>query len=229
METRGKPRIAVVVCALLAGLSPTAAAKIMYVDGDAKESGQGTSWADPYKYFQRALTTAGAGAEIRVAQGVYRPDQGLPVSRAVRSRSGSMPSVPVFQLKNGVKILGGFAGIGAPDPNARDLERYPTIMSGDLHGNDVDLWGPENPMYAPLHADNSLHVVQSIQTDGTAVLDGFVIESAADSDFFNQGGSPSIANCVFQKGATANAGGALRCEGGQPTLTNCVFQENGAL
>ena len=132
----------------------------------------------------------------------------------------------VFQLKNGVAILGGFAGVGAEDPNARDTQRYETVLSGDLHGNDVDLWGPGNPIYESLRADNSIHVVQSIQTDATAVLDGFVIESAADSDFFNQEGSPSIANCVFQKGSTSNSGGALRCNGGQPTLANCIFQGN---
>ncbi len=123
-------------------------------------------------------------------------------------------------------ILGGFGGAGAGDPDARDAERYSTILSGDLHGNDVDLWGLGNPVYESLRKDNSHHVVQSVGTDATAVLDGFIIESAADSDFFNQGGSPTIVNCIFQKGSTSNSGGALRCDGGHPTLTNCVFQGN---
>jgi predicted outer membrane repeat protein len=209
----------------MVGLSAPAPAKIVYVDDDAKQGGSGSSWANAFNYLQTALTGANAGDEIRVAQGLYRPDQGLP-AQPTRGRSGSIPAVAIFQLKNGVALLGGFAGVGAEDPNARDPQQYETVLSGDLHGNDVDLWGPGNPMYESLRADNSRHVVQSIGTDATAVLDGFVVESAVDSCLFNQGGSPSIANCVFRKGSTANSGGALRCDGGQPTLTNCVFQEN---
>ena len=130
----------------------------------------------------------------------------------------------IFQLKNGVALLGGFAGVAAIDPNARDPQRYETILSGDLHGNDVDLWEPGSPVYEFLQSDNSPSVIQSMSTDATAVLDGFVVESAVQSSFLNQGGSPRIANCVFRKGS----GVAFRCEGGQPTLVNCVFQENGS-
>ena len=128
----------------------------------------------------------------------------------------------VFPLKNGVTILGGFAGLGVIDPNVRDTQRYETILSGDLRGNDVDLWGPQNPVHEFLRSDNSLHVVGCLKTDTTAVLDGLIIESAVDSGLFNQGGSPRLTNCVFRR----NSGGALRCEGGQPILTNCVFEEN---
>ena len=120
---------------------------------------------------------------------------------ATRSRSAGTPAEAVFSLKNGVAILGGFAGVGAVDPNARDTARHETVLSGDLRGNDVDLWEPGSPMYESLHSDNSLHVVQSIATDATAVLDGFVITSATNSNVFNQGGSPRIANCVLRKGS----------------------------
>jgi predicted outer membrane repeat protein len=221
MGKRGKFILVAAVWALITGLSASASAKIIYVDDDAKEYGKGASWADPYRYLQTALNAAGAGDEIRVAQGLYRPDQGLPVP-STRARSGGTPAEAVFSLKNGMVALGGFAGIGAVDPNARDVARYETVLSGDLRGNDVDLWESGSPLYESLHSDNSLYVVQSIATDATAVLDGFVITSAAKSNLFNQGGSPRIANCVLRKGS----GGALRCEGGQPTLTNCVFQEN---
>jgi hypothetical protein len=226
MDTSEKFRMVAAVCAMIASLTVPAPARIVYVDAKAVGANSGSSWDDPCRYLQWALTVAVAGDEVRVAQGVYRPDQGLP-SVSTRSRlATTTPPEAVFQLKNGVTILGGFAGIGADDPNARDVECYKTVLSGDLHGNDVDLWGPGNPVYESLRADNNRHVIQSIGVDATAVLDGFVIESATDSDFFNQAGSPRIANCVFQKGSTPNSGGALRCEGGHPTLTNCEFQGN---
>ena len=37
----------------------------------------------------------------------------------------------------GVTVAGGYAGLGAPDPDARDVEQYPTILSGDLAGDDA--------------------------------------------------------------------------------------------
>ena len=52
-------------------------AKTIYVDDDAPAAGDGTSWATAYRYLQDALTDAAAAekpVEIRVAQGLYKPD-----------------------------------------------------------------------------------------------------------------------------------------------------------
>ncbi len=227
-----------------------AAGKTIYVDDDASVPGDGSSWASAFTWLQHALAAAQAGDEIRVAQGFYRPDQGLP-PMTVRSRSGGTTAGvgrgATFSLKNGVALMGGFAGLAGVaadssdlrparrgggghavyDPNARDVERYPSVLTGDLRGNDVDLWGPGSPLYESLRADNSLHVVASMKTDATALLDGFIIESAVDSGLYNQGGSPQITNCVFRKcTAQVYRGGGLTCDGGQPLLSNCLFEEN---
>ena len=235
MDSLGKKRIVTATCVLVAALCAVGQGAIIYVDDDANVPGNGSSWANALTYLQQALAAAGAGDEIRVAQGLYRPDRGLPWA-TVPSRTHRGPvetsmlgsPAAAFQLKNGVTLRGGFAGLGAEDPNARDMEQYRTILSGDLRGNDVDLmlWGPGSPLYEALLEDNSLNVVQSLNTDATAGLDGFVVESAVDSGLFNQGGSPTIANCVFQNCTAAKFGGGLRCEKGQPTLSNCVFQTN---
>jgi predicted outer membrane repeat protein len=232
METNKKLKIVAVLCALVAGLSAAAPAKIIYVDDDASMSGDGSSWANAFTWLQHALAAAQVGDEIRVAQGSYRPDQGLPSSwprgRSGDAKAGLGPQA-VFALKNGVAIIGGFASLGADDPDARDPQRYQTVLTGDLRGNDVDLWGPGNPLYESLRADNSVHVVGSVKTDATAVLDGFVIESAVDSGLYNQGGSPQITNCVFRRcSGQAYGGGGLTCDGGQPLLSNCLFEENSA-
>lgn len=229
MNANGRLAFWAVVCVLVAGWSAGTSAKIIYVDIDAREEGTGASWADACRYLQTALIAAAAGDEIRVAQGLYRPDQGVPERPPVRGRrAGAIEMaaigspLDVFSLKNGVALLGGFAGFGTVDPNARDPQRYETVLTGDLRGNDVDFWEPGSPMYEYLLSDNSLVVVQCLVVDATTLLDGFVVTSGVNSNFLNQGGSPRVANCVFRKGVH----GALRCEGGQPTLTNCTFQEN---
>ena len=63
METRGKLKVVAAVCALIAGLSVPATAKIVYVDDDAPPGGSGSSWANACNYLQRALTVAGAGTK----------------------------------------------------------------------------------------------------------------------------------------------------------------------
>jgi predicted outer membrane repeat protein len=256
MGTKGKRKIMVVACALMVGVSAVAQAKVIYVDDDAEAPGDGSSWATAFTWLGHALAVAEAGDEIRVAEGFYRPDQGLPAAtrprRSVRTtnEAGALGSpAATFLLKNGVTLMGGFAGIPTPDPNpsppyvtrpgggagitdpnARNVEWYSTILTGDLRGNDVDLWGPGSPLYESLRADNSLRVVTSVNVDATAVLDGFIIEAAVDCGLYNQGGSPQITNCVFRKVAGQNLGGnGLRCEGGQPTLLGCVFQDNSAI
>ena len=45
-----------------------------------------------------------------------------------------------FQLIDGVALMGGFAGVNAPDPDERDIGLYETLLSGDLLGDD----GPGN-------------------------------------------------------------------------------------
>lgn len=235
-------------------LASTAAGKTIYVDDDANVPGDGSSWATAFTWLQHALAVAEAGDEIRVAHGSYRPDQGLSAPTRPRRSGGTMNEAgtlgspgATFLLKNGVTLMGGFAGFDAVagdssylrparpgpgdyvvhDPNARNVESYPTILTGDLRGNDVDLWGPGSPLYESLRADNSLRVVTGMNVDATAVLDGFVIESAVDCGLYNQGGSPQITNCVFRKGSIQEyGGGGLRSEGGQPILSNCVFEKN---
>jgi hypothetical protein len=106
-------------------------APIYYVDADANGAGDGSSWADAFIYLQHALAEAhsyGSPVEIRVAQGIYKPSDGILAIPEIDWRAVT------FQLINGVTIKGGYAGFGEPDPNARDVDAYETILSGDLNG-----------------------------------------------------------------------------------------------
>ena len=115
---------------ILGGAVTAAAGSVVHVDDDAPAAGDGSSWSDAYRFLQDALASAGgAVTEIRVAQGTYVPD------RSQASPGGTGDRAATFSMLSGVEILGGFAGLGSPDPDARDVAGFPTILRGDLNGD----------------------------------------------------------------------------------------------
>jgi hypothetical protein len=65
---------------LWAALACQCWAAVLYVDDDAPPGGNGSSWQTAFRHLQDALTAAATAEkplEIRVAQGVYKPDQGV--------------------------------------------------------------------------------------------------------------------------------------------------------
>jgi hypothetical protein len=200
--------------------------QILYVDADAPIGGDGKSWATAFKHLQDALFNAVSPAEIRVAQGIYKPHLNT-YSTAPPSREDT------FQLKNGVTIKGGYAGIGSPDHSARDIELYETILSGDLSGNDVEVDDPCDLLTEPTRTENSWHVVIGIREGKTAVIDGFTITggNASKGAGINVGNSrPLIINCTFEGNSATDSGGAVAiCDlEPAPTFINCKFNRNAA-
>jgi hypothetical protein len=195
----------------------------IYVDDDAPPGGNGQSWATAYRFLQEGLTAAAADpniTEIRVAQGTYKPDRDAGHPDGTGSRDAT------FTLRNNLAIVGGYAGLGAGDPNARDLNLYVGTLSGEIGG-------PTNPN------DNSYHVVTTAPDSlGTAVLDGFTITGgvASGSSFtysdcgggLYSGGGPTVANCTFSDNAADSSGGAVYVSGGLPVFTGCMFIGNQA-
>ena len=49
---------------------------VFFVDDNAPPDGNGQSWQTAYKYLQDAMAAASGGDQIRVAGGIYKPDQG---------------------------------------------------------------------------------------------------------------------------------------------------------
>ncbi|MHC4804163.1 MAG: right-handed parallel beta-helix repeat-containing protein, partial [Planctomycetota bacterium] len=201
---------------------------VLYVDDDAPAAGDGLTWSTACRFLQDALAGAGAGTEIRVAQGTYQPD------RSEASPGGTGDREATFQLVNGVALVGGFAGLGAPDPDERAVDLYETILSGDI----------ADPVYLN---DNTYHVVTGSGTDETAVLDGFTISEGYASGYnsetgflgagmFNVLASPTINNCTFRENrinAASNewypeGGAGMYNENSHPSLVNCTFTGNEA-
>jgi len=238
-----------VIWLILLTLHATAIAsgKIIYVDNNATGLNDGSSWQNAYKFLQDALSDANSSAkanviasersergnlntiiEIRVAQGIYRPDQGAGITPGDRTAT--------FQLINGVTIKGGYAGLrmslSGADPNARDSSLYETILSGDIDGDGafrhwwLSRW------------QNSYHVVTGSWTSRCAVLDGFIVTAGfanGDSTINREGagmhnycGNPSVINCTFSQNVAEQNGAGMYNYNSDPIVTNCTFSDNWA-
>jgi hypothetical protein len=197
--------------------SPFAYGKIIYVDDDATGTNDGSGWANAYVYLQDALADANDAqkpVEIRVAQGTYTPDCGNGYVRGDKQAK--------FLLKSGITIKGGFAGVGADDPNAWDHQVYETVLSGDLSGNDERLLSN--------FVENSDHVIWCIEGDASAVLDGFTITGGyatgrMGGGLFNYEANPTVKQCVFFDNY-ASQGGGMANRYSNPTVSECAFSGN---
>lgn len=197
--------------------APASAGNVLYVDANlATGLNDGSSWDDAFQGsdgLRAAIAGSAAGDQIWVADGTY-----LPTTTTTRTLS--------FNLRNGVEIYGSFAGGETSLADRPALGTSPSILSGDLAGNDGT-----NQLN-----DNSFHVVNGSGTNATAVLDGFVIRGGnANSSGGNndRGGgiictfnvSPTIRNCDFLANRCIFGGGAGYVNG-NPSFTNCSFVDN---
>ena len=198
---------------------------VVYVDVDnVKGPWNGKSWATAFQTIQEALDYAyTTGAEVWVAEGVYKP-----ISTNDRS---------VFiRLRKGVALYGGFKGT-EKKRDQRDWTKNVTILSGDI-GIQGDI------------RDNSYHVLVG---EDDAVVDGFTITGGnADATLFDSKGggmvnyrsfpqqgqgaphaivlgfSTVISNCIFTKNNAIEGGAIYNFGRSTPKLTNCTFAENSA-
>lgn len=207
---------------------------IRYVSAGATGKNDGSSWANAFVHLQDALAAAQAGDQIWVGAGVYKPDQGL--KQTPRDRTAT------FRLKNGVTLMGGFAGPGQPQLDVRNPGRYETVLSGDLLGNDSATIDPAKLLTEPTLADNSLHVVMAVNCDSSTILDGLTIaygnaNGATTAEnrgagLFNDPSSPTIRDCTFRNNAAAMFGAGMYNDynsKSEPNLVRCTFRANTAL
>jgi predicted outer membrane repeat protein len=210
-------------------------AGIIYVDADVAAHStatvhDGTSWAQAFDNLQAALTEAAATPglyQIWIAEGTYTPSQiytpldanGNPVVGGAAGLNSA--NLKTFNLPDGVSLYGGFA-FGMTSLAQRDPSAHPTILSGDLQGNDVN--NPSDPGYAASKADNAWHVVTAgndVTGQGvTATLDGLrIIDGYANGP--NKGGTFS----PFVWGH-ADGGGVYSAWGSRLTLNDDFFGYN---
>ena len=90
------------ILACVAMMISPANANIIYVDANSTGFPLGTSWQYAYAYLQDALAVAQPGDTIRVAQGTYKPTDGVFNPQVGREAT--------FNLLTGVAIEGGYHG-----------------------------------------------------------------------------------------------------------------------
>ncbi len=192
-------------------------------------TGNGSSWSNATGNLLTALDNAIAGTQIWVKEGTYRPTTCTNCNFNDRNL--------YFQVKNGVKLYGGFGGFET-DLSQRNTAQHPTYLSGDID-QDGSL------------ANNSFTVVFTKNVSALTVVDGFTImggnadqagaglgtPQTSGAGWFNLGSTtgasshPTISNCVFQNNYAWGYGGGMFNDGSfngacNPVLTNCKFIGN---
>lgn len=206
-------------------VSSAHAGSVLYVDDNANLGGNGQSWQTAYRYLQDALSAArlprSGVTEIRLGAGVYRPDQRQPLPSTIGNRTVT------FTLIDAVAIRGGYAGINAPQPDDRDINAYPAVISGDLGGNDIANFGNMG--------DNSYHVFTGVNTSLATTLDGLVIKSgnanqnsSGPFDRYGAGlsmatGSLTVVDCTFAGHSSNDSSGAVFHRFGEIHMIRCRF------
>ncbi len=196
--------------------TPIPSSQVTYVDENVFGGlGDGSTWANAYVDLQDALNTA--CGDIWVAAGTYEPTAGT-------DRSAT------FAMRDGVRVFGGFSGTETHLKD-RNWAANVTTLSGDLNDDGQ-------------HSGNSYHVVSAIDTDETAVLDGFTVtmgngdNSASPFDKYRGGGihcdgcNSVFRNCVVDDNRAGVGAGMMIWQPGagsaDPEVVNCLFISNTA-
>lgn len=153
--------------------------------------GDGSSWSSPLGDLQIALQSAKTGQSIWVAAGTY-----FPTTSTDRTIS--------FNIPNGVKLFGGFAGYEMSH-DERDHYSNKTVLSGDIGTAGI--------------SDNSYTVVLFRGVDNSTVLDGFTIEGGNADKKVLDGNPYSCGGGMYNDASKRPS---------NPYIENCTFQNNSA-
>lgn len=198
------------------------------ISGNGTKSGN--SWANAREgayQLNTIISNANVGDSIFVAEGKYLPSSSITVTAAIN-------------LKAGISLFGGFpqSNVNLPSPTwaNRNVNLYPTVLSGDIENND---WDSDNDPYYQLTDDiigsNSNNVVIVPAGASNIILDGFII-SGGDAKTGNGGGiyqdynaAITIRNCFIVGNKGTQGGGIYNyVTGANSQVVACVIFGNAA-
>jgi hypothetical protein len=185
------------------GSSSPLLGRVVYVDDSAPGANDGTSWRDAFRDLGIAAQRSAEGDELRVAAGRYTP------------AFGTRDPLLSLLIRGGMKVRGGYAGYGAPDPDLRDITRFVTLVTGDLNDDD-DGWMNRD--------DNSVRVFAA--RDPGVVLDGLTITGAARESGFSVDDTATILDCTFRWNRSYNGAGIDAHRAENLEIRRCTFRNN---
>jgi uncharacterized repeat protein (TIGR01451 family) len=159
----------------------------LYVDDSAPAGGDGSSWAAAFDTLQTALAHANRGTAVWVAAGRYYPDRGL------GQTNDSVLST--FVVPDGVQLLGGFAGTES-SASARNRDAYPTVLSGDLAGDDVVDADGVTRQWQDLRGTNARHLITTTDASAATLIDGFTLTAGWAADDVGSDRRGAILTCT---------------------------------
>lgn len=228
---------------------------IIYVNANAGGTvHDGKSWATAYTNLQSALQGASLtpGADqIWIATGTYVPSQIYSPDGVVGGASGlNDPHLKTFDVPTDTALYGGFKA-GMTSLSQANPTLYPTILTGDLLGNDVN--NTADPSYLASKADNAWHVVTlgndvsqtgvNVSLNGLNIIDGYANGPAGTPTFspfvynHNFGGgiyasfdsTVLVKNNVLQYNYASSDGGGIFTNNTDLTVMNSSFLNNAAV
>ncbi len=194
---------------------------ILFVDGAAQDTGDGSSWNSPFTSLQRALDSSIDADQLWIRQGTYVPPGAGPAQRAA-----------TFLVARDVHLFGGFAGheVNLPD---RDIDANLTLLSGDPLRND----GADVRVDEQTRQDNCYHVV-TVPPGAMPTFDGITIgegnaNGPAPDDlgggvFIGAGAAPTFRRSTLASNSARFGGGAFSMSESAPTFISSTVADNTA-
>jgi hypothetical protein len=178
-------------------------AKVIYVDDNATEDGNGSSWDTAHKYLQDALAVAEYGDEIWVAEGTYEPTE--------FSEWTEGDEHATFRMINGVSLYGGFLGTESTNKALGDNNK--TIISGGTN---------YSYFYELMNgtSNNRVSFVLYVE-EANMTIDGFKICNG-EYGLFVRTSTLEIKNCLMSN----NSNGAIYSRESSLSINKCVFDNN---
>ncbi len=198
----------------------TQANTIIYVDAAANGAQNGTSWPNAYRHLGPALDTAPAGAEIRVAQGNYFPNEGYTSSPSGNYRNFS------FRLPVNGTLRGGYAGVAGENPNEQSVKDYRTYLSANIViTRDPFTFQEQHAYHVVTGASDA--VLDGVFL-GNAQANGQTITSSAGGGIYCNQTDMTVMNCMLS-GNEAVYGGGIYALNADVRVVNCLIICNNAV